>query len=1207
MGKRRSSSRGKSQPPIAEDQGAAENAPSGPKGTPNLGDSTPPAVSFPIVGIGASAGGLAAFEAFFSGMPAGFSPNMAFVLVQHLAPDHKSILAELISRHTSMQVFEAEDGMEVRPNCAYIMPPGHDMALRDGALRLFKPSVRQGRRLSVDSFFCSLARERGERAICIVLSGAGSDGTQGLRAVKAEGGMAMAQTPDSAECDGMPRSAVSTGLVDYELPPSQMPAQLIAYASAAFGNPGHDVPVLSRSDENALLRILKLLRAQNGHDFHRYKQNTIRRRIERRMIICRTDTMEKYAEYLQRMPDESKALFRDLLIGVTGFFRDAEAFRALGGLVIPRLFEGKPEGSTIRVWSPGCSIGEEAYSLAILLREHLEELRRNYTVQVFASDIDSQAIATARAGLYPASIAGDLSPERLSRFFAPEAGGNAYRIHKVIRDMLVFSEHDVLRDPPFSKLDLISCRNLLIYLSADLQDKLLPLFHYALRPGGFLFLGSSETIGASGDLFAELDQKAKLYQRRETPRGALGSSIGNFPASMTASEEALEPAGGKIASPPPRPTLQELAEQTILQRVAPAAALVDSHGDILYLHGHTGLFLEPAPGVAGVSNILKMAREGLQSDLAFALRKALAARAAVRCPGLRVRTNGEFSVINLSVFPVPVGPDLPAADLCLVVLEEAPPSDLADTDRSAEAGERIEAINQELHAKEKYLQTSNEELISSNEEMQSINEELRSTNEELETSQEELQSVNEELTTVNAELQLKVAELSRANNDINNLLAGTGIGTLFVDRELRILRFTPAVARIINLLAADIGRPLANIATTIATYDRLVEDTQAVLDALTPKELDVETKDGRWYTMRILPYRTLDSSIEGAVINFIDITETKQARDALSVSEIRYRRLFETAKDGILILDAETGKIANVNPFLAEMLGYSQEQLSGKAIWDIGLFRDVAANREHFQRLQQQQYIRYEDLPLETADGRQIEVEFISNVYTVDHRKVIQCDIRDITDRKRAENEIKKLVDEKELLLKEVHHRIKNNMNIIKSLLSIQAATLKDASAIAALEDAGSRVQSMMMLYEKLYQSVSYSAISVKEYLPPLVDEILANFPNSKDVKVEKAIDDFILDIGRLQPLGIIINELLTNIMKYAFIGRDDGLIKISISSEASAITLVLQDNGNGMPESVDFKGSTGFGLQLVEMLTKQLGGSIRIERDKGTRIILVF
>ncbi|MCX5814691.1 MAG: PAS domain-containing protein [Proteobacteria bacterium] len=895
-----------------------------------------------MVGIGASAGGLAAFEAFFSGMPAS-DPGMAFVLVQHLAPDHKSILTDLVRRYTSMQVFEVEDGMAVKPNCAYIIPPNHDMAFLNGALQLLEPSAPRGKRLPIDFFFRSLAQDQHERAICIVLSGTGSDGTLGVRAIKGEGGMVMVQNPASTEYDGMPRSAIATGLVDYELPPAEMPAQLIAYVAHAFGKPPRHAsdPV----PENALKKTFILLRAQTGHDFSLYKPSTVNRRIERRMAVHQIETMNEYVRYLQQAPAEVDALFHDLLIGVTSFFRDPEAFRALEEQVIPKLFAGKPASAVIRVWVPGCSTGEEAYSLAILLAERQEAMKQIFKVQIFATDIDGNAIAAARAGIYPGSIAADISQERLARFFAADPGGSAYRVHKGIRDMLVFSEQNMIRNPPFSRLDLISCRNLLIYLGGELQKKLIPLFHYALNPDGFLFLGTSETVGEFMDLFTVLDRKLKLYQRRDDIHSSRRTAMGRFLPPMTAIDVAIPRAAGKAAFRGKLP-LRELTEQALLLQVAPVGALVNGQGDILYLHGRTGLYLEPAPGEAGTSNILKMAREGLRRDLTLALHKAAGTREAVRHPGLRVKTNGDFTMLNLTVLPVTADPAaMPETPLYLVILEQVPPLDPGQEQMAAalqaiaaadgpDADARVIALRKELRVKEDYLQTaneeletSNEELKSSNEEMQSVNEELQSTNEELETSKEELQSVNEELATVNAELQTKLADLSRANNDMNNLLAGTGIATIFVDHRLCILRFTPAASAIINLILADVGRPVGHIASNLADYSTLVADIQAVLDTLIPKELEVQTLAGGWYTMRIMPYRTMDNVIEGAVITFIDITNIKKAEEKLQKANnmLRLAVVVHDAYDAITVRDME-GRILAWNPGAVRMYGWSEAE-----------------------------------------------------------------------------------------------------------------------------------------------------------------------------------------------------------------------------------------------------------------------------------------
>ena len=899
-----------------------------------------PGSSFPIVGIGASAGGLAAFEAFFSGMPADTEPGMAFVLVQHLAPDHKSILAELVQRFTRLQVFEVEDGAVVQANCVYIIPPNRDIALSKGSLHLVEPSVPRGQRLPIDSFFRSLAKDRGDLAIGIVLSGTGNDGTLGVQALKGEGGMVMVQTPKSAEYDGMPLSAIATGLVDYTLPPAEMADQLIAYAVYLFDKSPRVTATLAPDNENALKKIFILLQAQAGHDFSQYKLGTLHRRIERRMALHQIKTIAGYVKYLQKTPGEVEALFNDLLIGVTNFFRDSEAFKALEDRIIPKLFAGKRADSVIRVWVPGCSTGEEAYSIAILLAERQEAMKQSFKVQVFATDIDKRAIANARNGIYPASIATDISPERLRRFFVAVPDRSAYRIHKGIRDMLVFSEHNLIKDPPFSKLDLISCRNLLIYLDSDLQKKIIPMFHYALNPGGYLFQGTSETVAEFIQLFATVDRSLKLYQRKDC-YGVQPAGPSRFLPSMPAVSVGVPHLSQHSTPFPVELPLQELTEKALLQR-APAAVLVNNQGDTLYFHGRTGMYLEPTLGKVGVSNVIKMAREGLRSTLTTALHKAVVGQETIHHSGLRVKTNGDFSTTNLTVQPIPTGhassADVP---LYLVILEAAPEPPIVavqGTDMSEPIDSNLQVENAqlkaELLAKEEYIQaireqleTSTEELKSSNEEMQSVNEELQSTNEELETSKEELQSVNEEISSVNNELQTNMANLSQANDDMNNMLGGTGIGTVFVDHKLRILRYTPTATRMINLIPSDVGRPVGHTVTNLVGYDCLVADMQAVLNTLIPKNVEVQIADGGWFSLRIQPYRTRDHVIEGAVITFMDISEIIQAREALrKANELnRLAVVVRDAYDAITVQDLE-GRIIAWNQGAIRMYGWSEAE-----------------------------------------------------------------------------------------------------------------------------------------------------------------------------------------------------------------------------------------------------------------------------------------
>ncbi|WP_370574010.1 chemotaxis protein CheB [Methanomethylovorans sp.] len=878
---------------------------------------------FPVVGIGASAGGLAAFEEFFSSIPSDTSLGIAFVLVQHLAPDHKSMLSEIIRRYTKMQVYDVRDRMTVKPDCIYIIPPNRDMIIMDGMLHLMEPAEARGHRNPIDSFFRSLASDQQERAIGILLSGTGIDGTQGVKDIKAEGGMVMAQSPESSEYNGMPLSAIDTGMVDYILTPAEMPVQLHDYVSHIFEEKSHPLS----NNKRAMESIFNQLLTQKGHDFSQYKQKTIDRRIKRRMAVNNIKLIEGYANYLKQKPEEIKALFRDLLINVTSFFRNPKVFEALQEQVIPRLFEGKSADTAIRIWVVGCSTGEEAYSIGILLQEHMSKLERTFKVQIFATDLDSQTIEQARTGVYPAGISDDISPERLERFFIHNPELNTYSIQKNIRDMVIFSEQDVIKDPPFSKLDMISCRNLLIYMDKEMQKKIIPMFHYALNPGGFLLLGSSESVGEFSYLFDMLDRPSKLYQSKAV-HGEYHYPIGkNFPSPPRRSVSRLPSGKPSVEN---KLQLRELAERKLLQNYAPAGVLINEQGTILYFHGRTGLYLEAPPGEPGY-NILKMARDGLRQALTIALSKAVVNKEQIVRSGVRVRTNGDFTTIDLTLRPVEEALE---QRLFLVTFDE--PSDPMQSQRgkgglTEDKGvaqsqdleeESVAGLKEELRTMEEYLkdsneelEVSNEELTSSNEEMQSINEELQSTNEELETSKEELQSVNEELSTVNAELQAKVAELSETNEDMNNLLASTGVGIIIVDNQLLIQHFTPEVTKIMHLIPTDVGRPISHTVLKLSGYDLLISDIQAVLKNLTPIEVEVRTHGAEWYILSMRPYRTPKNTIGGVVITFQKQTEVLR----------RLAAVVQDSGDAIMMQDLE-GRILAWNPMAEKIYGWSEEE-----------------------------------------------------------------------------------------------------------------------------------------------------------------------------------------------------------------------------------------------------------------------------------------
>ena len=836
----------------------------------------PANVSFPIVGIGASAGGLEALEHFLSHVPK--NSGMAFVIVQHLDPTRKGIMPELLQRATSMRVIQVKDRTPVQPDQVYVIPPNKDMSILHGVLHLLEPTSARGLRLPIDSFLRSLAQDQQEHSIGVILSGMGSDGTLGLRAIKEKAGVVLVQDPATAKFDGMPRSAIDAGLADIVAPVDDLPGRILAYLKRT---PLAHSPELALEDktQSALEKAIILLRTHTGHDFSLYKKNTLYRRIERRMGIHQIDKVANYIRYLQENPQELDLLFKELLIGVTSFFRDGDVWEELRASVIPTLLKGRPDGHALRAWVPGCSTGEEAYSLAMVFKEAMEKSKpaKKFTLTIFATDLDKDAIDKARHGLYPANIAADVSPERLKRFFTKAEGG--YRVGTEIREMVVFAPQSLILDPPFTKLDILSCRNLLIYLAPEMQKKLMPLFHYSLSPGGLLLLGSAETVGGFTDLFASLGGKTRLYRRTES---ATRAEPIEFPSSFAP----YLPAGtaDRPESKPPL-SLQSLADQLVLEHYSPPAVLVNDKGDILYVSGRTGKYLEPAAGKANW-NIFAMAREGLRYELTNAFQKVLRQAGTVTLKGLRIETQGGEQFVNLKVQrledPEPlrgsvmiVFTDVPAP---LTMKAASHPGKVGKTPghtaRLAELEQKHRRVCLELQTTREDMQASQEELRSANEEMQSTNEEMQSTNEELTTSKEEMQSLNEELQTVNAELQVRVDELSRSNNDMKNLLNSTDIATLFLDKDLKVRRFTTQATKIIKLIPGDIGRPITDLASDLL-YPELVADAHEVLSKLGFAEKPISTRDGRWFTVRIMPYRTLDDRIDGVVITFADITVAK--------------------------------------------------------------------------------------------------------------------------------------------------------------------------------------------------------------------------------------------------------------------------------------------------------------------------------------------
>jgi len=815
-----------------------------------------------VVAIGASAGGLEALEQFLAHLPA--DPGPAFVIIQHLDPTHKGIMPELLQRVTPLKVVQVNDRMKVEANHVYVIPPNTDMSILHGTLHLLEPTAPRGLRLPIDYFFRSLADDEKERSIGVILSGMGTDGTMGLRAIKEKAGLALVQDPAGAKFDGMPRSAIDAGLADIVAPAEELPKKIMAYLQHALVVRAEHP--LEAKTQSTLEKIIILLRARTGTDFSLYKKNTIYRRVERRMGIHQIDRIASYARYLQENPQELDLLFKELLIGVTSFFRDPVIWDELKEAVFPPLFAAHRAGDQMRAWVAGCSTGEEAYSLAMVFRESAEQVKGNFSLQVFATDLDQDAIERARQGHFPDNIAADVTPERLKRFFVKDDSG--YRVNKEIREMVIFAPQNLIADPPFTKLDILACRNLLIYLTAEVQKKLLPLFHYSLRPGGVLFLGNAETIGSAHDLFTPLDARSRLFVRNESGQRLDQLEFARIfaPVEHAADEQ-----------PRQFPDIQSLADRLLLQHYAPAAVITNDKGDILYVSGRTGKYLEPAAGKANW-NIFAMSREGLAYELAGAFRKAMAQKGVITVQDIRVRTEGGRQAMDLTV-EVIQEPEPLRGMVAFVFTDRATPEAAARrTTRSARVAQIERELRQardEVQTNREEMQTSQEELKSTNEELQSTNEELQSTNEELTTSKEEMQSMNEELQTVNAELQAKVDELSRANNDMKNLLNSTSIATVFLDADLNVRRFTPQATRIINLISSDIGRPVAHITTTLV-YPELRTDVGTVLQTLVFIEKEIPTSDGHWFVTRIMPYRTLDNTIDGVVITFMDITRTKE-------------------------------------------------------------------------------------------------------------------------------------------------------------------------------------------------------------------------------------------------------------------------------------------------------------------------------------------
>ncbi|HWQ42428.1 MAG TPA: chemotaxis protein CheB [Desulfosporosinus sp.] len=870
-------------------------------------------IDFPIVGIGASAGGLEALSAFLGKVPE--NSGMAFVIVQHMEQKRKDILVELLQSITPMKVVQVKENTSVQPDSVYVIPPSKAMSIRHGVLQLSDFTVPHSLHLPIDFFFRSLADDRQERGIGVILSGMGTDGTAGLKAIKERGGVVFIQEPSSAKFEGMPRSAIEAGLADVVASVETLPSKIISYLEHK--------PLVDKADEdpadtalNPFDSIMILLRSHTGHDFSSYKKNTVDRRIERRMGIHQIDEIAAYVRFLKENPQELGLLFKEFLIGVTNFFREPMEWELLKDKVIPALLVDRAPSNTLRVWVSGCSTGEEAYSLAIVFREVLDQLKpsQDFSMQIFATDLDRDAIDKAREGVFSAKIAEDMSAERLSRYFTKVDRG--YQVVKTIRDMVIFAQQNMIKDPPFTKIDILTCRNLLIYLTPELQKKLIPLFHYSLNPGGFLFLGSAEAVGDFTELFKPLDRKSRLYQRFQ-PLLQLDSV--QFPISFNPARFAANQPSAVVQN------IQELADKLILQSYSPSTVLVNGKGDILYITGRTGKYLEPAAGKVNW-NIFAMAREGLNYKLSNTFYKAIRQKESVTYRNAVVINEGGSQMVDITVNPLKE-PEALRGMIMIIFTDVVTPNVIeplntveripANSQRETELERELMQARQVWQTASAEMQISQEELKASNEELQSSNEELQSTNEELTTTKEEVQSLNEELKTVNYELQDKLDDLSIVTNDLKNLLDSTKIATLFLDNTLCVKRFTDQMSVVSQLISSDAGRPITDIASDLF-YPELTEDVREVLRTLNTVEKQVMSVNGYWYNARILPYRTLDDKIDGVVITFVNITDFK-------VLEAELRKTKLALEQRIVDQDEE---LVQVNDRLLEEVHLGQREVA---------------------------------------------------------------------------------------------------------------------------------------------------------------------------------------------------------------------------------------------------------------------------------------